>query len=141
MIWAIGIIFIAAAFFLAFRDKDQLSRTQWLALLAARLLAFVLLGLALFEVNIAGVLSSRPKPRLVLLVDGSQSMTLHDGGPESRWQRALALAGALEKQDGKFLFSSYAVARQGIEPLRTGDLSNPAPATDLSRGLNLALGP
>ncbi|MBI4726482.1 VWA domain-containing protein [candidate division TA06 bacterium] len=134
MIWALIIILLTAALSLGWRERPGLSRQKWAVLLALRLGAIIILGLALH--GLFPRLWDREKQSLLILADASQSMTLNDGQPQSRWQRAMSIASALRLPGSRI--TVYRTTGDGLKEGLIDSLIKPLEYTDLSEALFLA---
>jgi hypothetical protein len=135
MIWTLIIILLIAALALGWRERFGLSLSKWAMLFALRLGAVVVLGLVLLD--LFPLLRGREKQSLLVLADASQSMTLYDGQPQNRWQRALSLASRLDRPGLKA--PVYRTSQDGLAEGLPDSLIKPLDKTDLSEALSLAL--
>jgi len=135
MIWMLIIILLAAALALGWRERSGLSRSKWAVLLALRLGAVIILGLILLDMFPR--FWGREKQSLLVLADASQSMTLYDGQPQNRWQRAAAVATRLDLPGRKF--QVYRTTQEGLQEGLPDSLIKPLEYTDLSQALSYAL--
>ncbi|MDO9391472.1 MAG: hypothetical protein Q7U71_06840 [bacterium] len=131
MIWTLTIILLAASLVLGWRERSGLSRSKWAVLLALRLGTAVVLGLVLLD--LFPLLRGREKQSLLVLADASQSMTLNDGQPQNRWQRAAVIASRLDLPGRKT--PVYRTTEKGLAEGLPGSLVKPLEYTDLSEAL------
>jgi len=135
MIWTLIIILLAVSWALAWRERAGLSRQKGAVLLALRLGAIIVLGLILLDMFPR--LQGRKKQNLLILADASQSMTLNDGQPQNRWQRALAIALAVKLPGCKI--TVLHTSGNGLQDEIPDSLTQSLNYTNLSEALSLAL--
>ncbi len=134
MIWTLIVILLAISWALAWRERAGLSRQKEVVLLALRLGAIIVLGLALL--GMFPRLRGQEKQNLLILADASQSMTLNDGQSQNRWQRALAIASTV-KLPGRQI-TILRTSGKGLQDEIPDSLTQNMDYTNLSEALSLA---
>ncbi|MBI5804504.1 hypothetical protein HZA73_00500 [candidate division TA06 bacterium] len=135
MIWTLTIILLAASLALGWRERFSLSRSKWAVLLALRLGAVIVLGLVLLD--LFPLWRGREKQSLLVLADATQSMTLNDGQPQNRWQRALAKVSSLTLPGSRI--KALRTSGSGLRDDLADNLLQPVQYTDLSEAISSVL--
>ncbi|MBU1356689.1 MAG: VWA domain-containing protein [Candidatus Edwardsbacteria bacterium] len=130
------ILITALSFWSLISEKNRIGFKQWVAFAGLRSVAIILFALVLWGVPLGLNIFTKQENNIALVVDASRSMAQRDGGPTSRFDRAMDLLGKIPSQQS---IKIYIYDKNGLSEAEPGTPVEHSDNTDLIKMINAAV--